>query len=112
MAFVLLCLVGSGWSHAPWLEWTAIVGLVVNMIWPAAFTPFAVVWFGLAEVMGAVVSRILLTVLFVGVLTPVGLVRRALGRDAMRLTQWRRGRESVFTVRDHPYTPADIDRPY
>ncbi|MCX6544636.1 MAG: SxtJ family membrane protein [Acidobacteria bacterium] len=112
MAFVLLCLLGSGWSHARWLESAAMVGLVVDMIWPAAFTPFAVVWFGLAEVMGAVVSRILLTVLFVGVLTPIGLVRRALGRDPMRLKQWRRGRASVFTVRDHRYTPADLDRPY
>lgn len=112
MAFVLLCLLGTGWSHARWLEWTAIVALVVDMVWPAAFTPFAVVWFGLSEVLGAVVSRILLTVLFFGVVTPIGLVRRALGGDPMRLRQWRRGRESVFTVRDHHYTPADIDRPY
>jgi hypothetical protein len=55
---------------------------------------------------------VLLTVLFFGVLTPIGLVRRALGHDAMRLRQWRRDRESVFTVRDHHYAPADIDRPY
>jgi hypothetical protein len=112
MAFVLLCLLGAWWSHAPWLEWTAIVALVVDMVWPAAFAPFAVVWFGLSAVMGAVVSRVLLTVLFFGVVTPIGLVRRALGRDSMRLRQWRRGRESVFTVRDHQYTPADITRPY
>ncbi|MCX6537591.1 MAG: SxtJ family membrane protein [Acidobacteria bacterium] len=112
MAFVLLCLLGAGWSHARWLEWTAIAALVVDMVWPAAFTPFAVVWFWLSEVMGAVVSKILLTVLFFGVVTPIGLVRRALGLDSMRLRQWRRGRESVFTVRDHHYTSADIDRPY
>ena len=112
MAFVLLCLLGAGWSHVRWLEWTAVVALLVDMIWPVAFTPFAVVWFGLSDVMGAVVSRILLTVLFFCLLTPVGLVRRALGYDAMRLRQWRRGRESVFKVRDHRYTPADLDRPY
>lgn len=112
MAFVLLCLIGAMWTHARWLEWTAIAALLVNMVWPSAFTPFAVLWFGLADVMGAVVSRIVLTALFFGVLTPIGLVRRALGRDSMRLRQWRRGRDSVFTVRDHQYTPADIDRPY
>ncbi|MEI6667400.1 MAG: hypothetical protein WCP29_04525 [Acidobacteriota bacterium] len=112
MAFVLLCLLGAGWSHARWLEWAAIVALLANMIWPAVFTPFAVVWFGLSEVMGAVVSRVLLVALFFGMVTPVGVARRALGYDSMRLRQYRRGRESVFTVRDHHYTPADLDRPY
>ena len=112
MAFVLICMLGAWWSHARWLEWTAIAALVVDMVWPAAFTPFAVVWFGLSDVMGAVVSKILLTVLFVGVVTPIGLVRRALGQDPMRLRQWKRDRASVFTVRDHHFTPADIDRPY
>lgn len=112
MAFVLLCLLGAGWSHARWLEWTAIVALVVDMVWPAAFGPFAVVWFGLSRVMGAVVSKGVLAVLFFGIVTPIGLVRRALGQDPMRLRQWRRGRESVFTVRDHRVTPPDLDRPY
>jgi hypothetical protein len=55
MAFVLLCLLGAGWSHARWLEWTATAALVVDMIWPALFTPFAFAWFGLSEVMDALV---------------------------------------------------------
>ena len=112
MAFVLLCLFASTWWHIRWLEWAAIAALLVDMVWPAAFTPFAVVWFGLSERLGAVVSKVLLAVLFFVVLTPIGLVMRAVGRDSMRLRQWRRSRESVFTVRDHHYTPADMDRPY
>jgi len=30
----------------------------------------------------------------------------------MRLRLWRAGRDSVFTVRDHRFTPEDVEHPY
>lgn len=112
MAFSLLCFLVGAALDLRWLEWTAMGALVADMIWPALFTPFAVVWFGLAEGIGAVTSRILLSVVFFGLVTPVGFVRRLMGKDPMQVRRFGRGRDSVFVVRDHRYTAADLERPY
>jgi len=76
------------------------------------YRPVAVVWLGLSNAMGWVVSRALLSVIFLVVVTPVGLVRRWLGKDALRLREYREGRDSVMQTRNHTYTAEDIRKPY
>ena len=59
-------------------------GLVVIALFvPVAARGFHRFWMGLAGVLGYVNSRILLSVLYYGVFTPVGLMRRLIGRDPM-----------------------------
>ena len=43
---------------------------------------------------------------------PMALVRRALGKDPLRLKEWKRSGDSVFKTRDHLFQPDDIDKPY
>ena len=86
--------------------------LVVTMTAPGLFKPFAKCWFGLSHALGTVVSRILLTILFFIMVVPVGLVRRALGKDAMQLKKWKQAKTSVFHDRDHLFTRQDLDHPY
>ena len=112
MALCLLCFLAGATLHLRWLELAAMGVLVADMIAPALFRPFAVAWFGLAAVLGGVVSKVLLGLVFFLLVTPVGLVRRWLGYDPLQLRGWRRGPESVFKVRDHLYTSTDIARPY
>ncbi len=42
-------------------------------------------WMSIAFVMGNIVSRVLLAMVYYGVLTPIGLFRRGLGRDPLLL---------------------------
>jgi len=86
--------------------------LLLDMIAPALFKPAAKVWFGLSHVLGTVMSKLLLTLVFLVVLTPMGLVRGLLGKDPMRVRQFKQGTESVFRVRDHAFAPADIEQPF
>jgi len=86
--------------------------LIVTMTAPGVFRPFAKVWFGLSHAMGTVISRILLTLLFYTMVTPVGIIRRFLGKDAMQLKAWKKGRASVFQTREHLFSPQDLDHPY
>lgn len=112
MALSLLCfLAGAGWGLR-WLEWTAMGVLVADMVWPALFKPFATVWFGLAELIGSVTSRLVLSAVFFGLVTPVGRIRRWMGKDPMLLRRFGRDRDSVFVVRDHTFTAEDLERPY
>ena len=106
--FLLLALLGrQGWAVA-----AATAATLALMTPPALFKPFAVAWFGLSQAMGAVMSRLLLTLVFFLVVTPVALLRKALGKDPMRLRQWKTGQDSVFTVRDAAASAQDLERPF
>ncbi|MDD4951689.1 MAG: SxtJ family membrane protein [Desulfovibrionaceae bacterium] len=112
MAMVLICLLVGLWRGRP--GWTAAAALllVLNMTWPKAYAPLARVWLGLSQAMGALVSRLLLAAVFFVLVTPVGLARRGLGKDPMRLKKWKSGQDSVFVARDHQFKPEDVENPY
>jgi hypothetical protein len=112
LAAVLILLLMAYFWQLPTLLAPAIGVLVLTMAWPAFFRPAAVVWFGLSHLIGTVASKVILSIVFFVVATPIGLLRRLLGADSMRLRGWKRGRESVFGVRDHVYTPTELERPF
>lgn len=91
----------------------AAAGLhVLNMIVPRIFQPVAVVWMGLSRLLGAVVPKVLLSILYFGVLTPVGVLRRLMGKDSLKLRGFKAGEESVALVRNHLFTAQDLTKPY
>jgi hypothetical protein len=112
MALVLICLLAALWSNNRTFLVAGVVLLVADMTAPSLFKPAAKLWFGLSHVLGTVMSKILLGTVFFTVVTPMALIRRALGKDSMQVTKWRSGDESVFSVRDHTFTAKDIETPY
>lgn len=86
--------------------------LVAVMVYPALFKPLAVLWHHLSAGLGYVVTRVVLGVVFLAVVTPMSLVRRALGYDPMLRKAWKRDSASVLTRRNHLYTGIDLSRPY
>lgn len=112
LALVLVCLLIAwfGGSRA-WLG-AGILLLVLDMTWPSAYKPAAKLWLGLAHALGTVMSKILLSIVFFLVLTPMGLVRKALGKDPMQVRQFGKDSSSVFRVRDHRFGAKDIETPY
>lgn len=90
----------------------AIIFLLVAMTYPLIFKPFAKIWFALSTALGTIVSKIVLTVLFFGLVLPFGLARRLSGKDSMKLKSWKKGVASVFRVREHSFTAKDLEHPY
>ena len=85
--FALLGLWPMVWRHESPRWWA--VTLAVLLIGPALVAPGILgpayrVWMKLAEVLAWINTRILLGLVFFGVVTPIGLVMRLLGRDPMR----------------------------
>ena len=112
LALVLISLIlATTVSPARFLP-VAIALLILAMSVPVLFRPFATVWFAFSHALGTVVSRVLLTGVFFLLVTPVGLVRRALGKDALGLRRWKQETGSVFQDRDHWFTGQDLDHPY
>ena len=62
----------------------AAVLTLIGLFVPVAARAFHRFWMGIAAVLGYVNSRILLSLLYYGLFTPVGLVRRLIGRDPMK----------------------------
>ncbi|RJP68730.1 MAG: hypothetical protein C4532_12195 [Candidatus Abyssobacteria bacterium SURF_17] len=112
MALTLICLLLAYYLRNERFMALSAVLLVADMVWPKIFLYPARVWFGAAHLIGAVVSRVVLTVLFCALVTPVGFVRRMMGADPMQQKKWKKGTASVFKTRDHTYIPEDIETPY
>jgi hypothetical protein len=81
---------------------------LITIVVPIVFYPFATVWFWLSKILSAIGSRILLTIVFFIVVTPVGLIRRFLNRDSLKIDQFKKSTKSVMTDRDHLYTDGDF----
>jgi hypothetical protein len=112
MAMVLLLLILYIRTKRDGILWAAIALHVVNMTVPRIYGPVAVVWLGLSHLLGTVMSKILLSILFFGVVTPIGILRRLLGKDSLKLRAFKASEESVMSVRNHMYVGRDIEKPY
>lgn len=112
MALTLICLILGLWRGTPGWFVSATTLLVVNMTWPMAYAPAARLWFGLSGLLGAVMSKVILTLAFLAVVTPMALIRRALGKDSLRLKAFKSGQGSVFHARSGRFTPKDLTTPF
>jgi hypothetical protein len=112
MAMVLLLLilfVSLKWKG---LLFGAMALHVLNMTLPQMFRPIAVVWLGLSDLLGTVVSKILLSIVFFAVVTPIGILRRLFGKDSLKLRAFKASEESVMLERNHTFTGTDVEKPY
>jgi saxitoxin biosynthesis operon SxtJ-like protein len=58
--------------------------LFFGLAWPAALRPVYIAWMRLAQVLAWVNTRLILGLFYYAVITPVSLVMRLAGRDALR----------------------------
>jgi hypothetical protein len=112
MAMVLICLILSFFLKNDLYVKIAVVALVINMIVPTSYKYPAIVWLGFSHLVGAVVSRILLSLIFFIIVTPVSLLRRIFGFDSLKLRKFKKGNESVMMVRDITFSSKDLKTPY
>ena len=77
----------QGWSHRIIQVYFAFSVLLMGftLLAPVFLTPFNKAWYQLGLLMGKVVSPIVLGILFFLVITPVALVMRLAGRDALKI---------------------------
>ena len=67
-------------------------------------------WEYLAQGLGWVNSRILLTLVFYLILTPIALFSRIFNRDKLNLK--RKERATMWVTRNHQFEPKDLDNPW
>tara|TARA_Y100001954_G_scaffold239612_1_gene316642 strand:- start:20057 stop:20617 length:561 start_codon:yes stop_codon:yes gene_type:complete len=112
MAMVLIALLIGWFTEVKEYHLAAIILLVLNMVWARAYSYVAKGWLGFSTLLGTVMSKILLSLVFFVVVTPLALLRRMLGHDPMQLGKWKKDSTSVFESRDHTFTAEEIELPY
>jgi hypothetical protein len=89
--------------------WALIVAaliMAITLVTPALLTSPNRLWLRFGLLLNRIVSPIALAVLFYGVVTPIGVLRRALGGDSLRLRR-DNGLESYWINRDPPGQEPD-----
>jgi len=70
-------------EFSPYLLSVGVTFITLGLTFPGILKPLQKVWMGFSVVMGFFVSRIILSVLFFLVISPIGLIARLLGKDLL-----------------------------
>jgi polyferredoxin len=97
-------------GHAFVLAVLAVSVGPVGLVAPSFVRPIFVTWTVLAFPIGWVVSRLLLLLLFCGIVTPIALLFRVTGRDPLRRRI--RGRDTYWLPKPAPADVASYYRQY
>ncbi len=92
------------------LLWLCLLLSLIGLFSPVLSTKIDWIWMKFAELLGFINSRILLTLTFFLVLTPIALLYRLAGKSKLQLNKKKEG--SYYTVREHLYKPGDLTKPW
>ena len=59
--------------------------LIVGLISPIVLKPVYKIWMGFAHILGFIMTRVILSILFYLVITPIGIIARFINRDFFNL---------------------------
>lgn len=77
---------------------TSLILALITLLTPATLAPLNRAWFLLGQLMGKVVSPVVLGAIFYGLISPIALITRALGRDELKIKP--RNAASYWVERD------------
>lgn len=92
--------------------YTALILLGIGVFIPPLGEWITRGWFGLSHVLGAVVGRVVLGIVFVLVLTPLAFVRRIFEKDHLKLEREHGDRATYFVAVDKEFAPKDLKHPW
>ena len=113
MALVLInLLIANVFFSLPTVNYIAIALLILTMSIPLILKPFAYLWFNFSHLLGAIVSKVLLSIIFFSIVTPIGLLVKIIRKDTLHLDSFKKSSESVFKIRNHLFIKKDLQYPY
>lgn len=95
------------WQRAIYVAAASLsaITILVTVLAPNLLSPFNRAWFLLGEILGKIVSPVVLGIIFFGMLTPVGFITRLFGRDELRLKKT--GASSHWVAREPAGPPPE-----
>lgn len=92
-----------------WFVYSAVSIGVLSLLSAKIAELIVKAWFGIAQVLGYINSRIILSVIFFLILFPLSLLSRLTGKPALQI---KRQDGSYFTDRNHLFLKEDFEKPW
>jgi len=86
--------------------------ILITMILPKALYPLTVIWLSISKILGTLISKVILSIIFIIMVLPVGYLRRIIGKDNLKLREFKKDSKSVFINRDYLFTEKDLEKPF
>lgn len=83
----------------PYFTTPGVVLAVLGLIIPSILKPLQKVWMGMAVIMGFFMTRVILTILYFGVLTPLAIAAKIFGKKFMELKP-NKDKPSYWNIRE------------
>jgi len=112
LALLLITLLVGQFSNLHFTSLVAIAEVLILLIAPILIFPFTFLWLNISELLGKIMSKVILTLVFLMFVCPVSFIRKAMGKDTLRLKKFKKDSNSVFTERNHTYNRTDLSTPY
>lgn len=93
---------------SPWWLYAAVGVGVLSVFVPIVGDLIVRVWFKIAEILGNINGKIILSVLFFVFLFPIALLYRLTAKDPLAIK--RSDTDSFYTERNHTYTKKDLEQ--
>lgn len=85
---------------------------LLAVIIPSIYSFPAIVWFKISDILGFVVSKIVLAVIYLIVVFPVSILRKVFGSDPMMIRNFGKTDSGTWIKREHEYTNSDFIKPF
>ena len=112
LAILLILLICYWLTELKGFFYALVPVILLGMLAPGAFRLFANLWFSLGHLLGKVVSKLIIGLVFALVVIPMGLVRKCFGYDPLGAKKWHASRNSAFIQREHTFNADDLTNPY
>ena len=93
IVFFLFFLLVSLWQFSNdktlsyWFIIISIIFLILGLLNAKILTPINKTWIKFGEILGSIVSPIVMAIIFFGIVTPIGLFLKLIGKDVLKLKQ-------------------------
>ena len=101
-----------GFSMPVWPWPIAGAFLLFALSCPNRLDAIYVVWMKFGNVMGGIMSRIILSIIFFAVVTPIGVLKRIVDGESMAKPKSATGEKSFRKVRSTTIEPKSMENPY
>ena len=106
LVLVLACMVFYRITNNKYLFELAIIVGAIGLFIPSLAEKIHFGWMKLAEGLGAVTSKIILTIVFFVILVPISFLFKAFGKNAV---QKKAGSHTYFKERNYTYTRESLE---
>ena len=100
------------WKVLAYYQLVFIIGIsfiLLGLIIPIVLKPIYIVWMTFATILGWIMTRVILTILFYLIVTPIGLIGRIFGAKFLDLS-WNNDVKSYWNKRDK--TVSDMEKQF